>query len=200
MYEIVRPILPRYWSHNGLWMEQSVEYTVYRIFPPGPRASIGETMVEDGYKIGYGLVWGTPVLERLEAPPSLEQLNAVCDKLSNYNRELLQGLFKEAAAQGIKIGSPKVFRTRAKERSYFLNMDKSARVGDLNKQASTCIKIMINGGKASDGYSEEELIQLLRQHGPMLNTRQDPWKVFNFYKKNFLEMGLLVVEEPEKTA
>ena len=73
-------------------------------------------------------------------------------------------------------------------------MENIAAASSLPKQAAICLSLFIESGK-TDGITEAELAELLRQNGFRLNTKQDPWKIFSFYKKLYQEAGILEVHE-----
>lgn len=51
---------------------------------------------------------------------------------------------------------------------------------ELPPQAQKCLTIMARGGKKE--YPEAELRKLVEEHGKELNTVQEPWRIFQYYR------------------
>jgi hypothetical protein len=199
--EYVRPPLPKFYVSGpypyvqecaGMFLRQTQEYLVYRKFEATPSASRAQVMVEDGYKIGFLLEWHTPMLSRYEALPDAEMLRSIRDKLSETNQEFLVELFK---SKQIQTGPTLI--TKIKNRRYRVDLARRHLVATFTRrQMVTCLKILMGipdiDGK---GVTEEELIEVIRANALILNTQQDPWRVFSIYLKDFRDCGLVVVED-----
>lgn len=209
--EIIRPVMDGWHSDGGgghMWQNQ--EYYVLRHYKDEWSgkgrlyAPYSFVKVRDGAGLDFNLNYGRYVIGRLEPAPTLGELGAMPQEFwvssngayyeNGLNRERFMKLVKEAESQGIKVSAPRASRVRSSGTTFSLNMDNINQAASLTRQATTCLSIIIEAGK-QDGIGEQELAELLRANGFKLNTKQDPWKIFHFYKKTFIDAGLLVVEE-----
>ena len=209
--EIVRPVMDG-WSSDGGGgrMRQAEEYYVHSHFKDGwcnkgrLYAPYSFVKVRDGAGLDYCLNYGRFVISRLEPAPSLSELAAMPQEFwvsgnevfydTGLNWERFQQLIKQSEAAGIKVATARPSRPKSTDRVYVVNMANIGAASHLTKQAAVCLSLIIESGK-TDGIVENDLAELLRQNGARLNTKQDPWKIFNFYKKALIEAGIISVEE-----
>lgn len=210
--EIVRPVLHGWWPDGGgqqLWQNQDYHVHRFHIDPTGKDRRHGPhsfVTLTDGEGLGYCMNFGRMVLGRLEPPPSLSELATMPQEFwvssngvyyeNGLNREVFQKLCAVAQAQGIKVQAARPMRAKTNDRTYSLNMKNINQVSHMPKQATTCLSLIIDSGKI-DGITENELAEILRQNGFKLNTKQDPFKIFVFYKKLYVESGILEIQEAE---
>lgn len=62
---------------------------------------------------------------------------------------------------------------------------------DLPPQAQTCLHIMAKGGK--NEYPEADLKELVAKNSKELETVQEPWRIFQYYRGRLQEEGFLKV-------
>lgn len=110
------------------------------------------------------------------------------------NRAIFHRLVRESEARGVKVMATRPPRAKSTDRTYVVNMANIGAATHLTKQAAVCLSLIIEAGK-TDGITENDLAELLRQNGFRLNTKQDPWKIFNFYKKTYIDAGIVEVHE-----
>lgn len=205
--EWVRPVLDGWYDDGGsIQMFQSQEYYVRRFYPD-PKGRLHQpysfVKVTDGVGLDYVLNYGRMVIGRLEPPPSLSEIAAMPPEFwvgangqyydNGRNRELFHKHVAAANAQGIKVTIAKPLKARSSDVIYALKMENIAAVASMTRQATACLSLIIEAGK-QDGIAENELAELLRQNGFKLNTKQDPWKIFHYYKKDFIAAGVLEVK------
>lgn len=65
---------------------------------------------------------------------------------------------------------------------------------NLTPQAETCYKILMDLLKSKHSVSEEELGEGLKVRVAELKTRQDPLRIFSYYK-NLLITSLLMIQD-----
>lgn len=211
-YEVgdyVRPVMDGWKCDGGDGvLYQNQEYLVKKIFrdEQGRKAPYSWVRIADGANSWFTVNFGRLMLSRLEIAPSLSELAALPQDLwlsadgvfreDGINRGRFLTKLRDAKAQGIHV--PRKVDTRPKnaERVYRLLGDDMASVMALKPQARTLVRIMNDIGKP-EGFSERELNDVLLKSHDALKTRQDPWKVFNFYKKDFIAAGIIDVTEPE---
>lgn len=59
----------------------------------------------------------------------------------------------------------------------------------LAPQAITCVGVILSSGK--EEITEMELFNLLDENVEQFNSKQTPWKIFQYYKKPIMEAGFL---------
>jgi hypothetical protein len=73
-------------------------------------------------------------------------------------------------------------------RVYIIDRKKMAQsLADLPTQAITCLQLMWSHD--SDQISEGALKELITSNATKLNTRQDPWRIFQYYRAKLNELG-----------
>jgi hypothetical protein len=70
-----------------------------------------------------------------------------------------------------------------------------AKVRELRPQARACLQILQLGGKTV--FAEAELKALVKRHASLLKTRQRPWRIFTYYRRDLRRVGAITWEEKE---
>lgn len=68
-------------------------------------------------------------------------------------------------------------------------------VGTLPRQAQACLEIMNLGRKTV--FREAELKALIKSYASLLKTRQRPWRIFTYYRRDLRRAGAITWEEKE---
>lgn len=78
-------------------------------------------------------------------------------------------------------------------REYCLVEGHESKMADLTPQARTCAILLAHCIAAGDGPSvyEETFKQFLAENAGELNTRQDPWRIFQYYRANMISEGII---------
>ncbi len=209
--DFVRPIMDGWKCDGGSgFLFQNQEYTVTRFFrdEKGRKAPYSWVRVVDASgKEWFPMNFGRMVISRLEPPPTLAELAAMPQEVwlgadgvyreDGINRQRLMQMLRAAKEQGIHV--PRKIDTRPKrdDRMYKILGADIAIAMTLKPQARTLVRLMLDI-KKPEGFSERELNDVLLKSHEDLKTRQDPWKVFNFYKRDLVAAGVLEITEPDE--
>ena len=63
----------------------------------------------------------------------------------------------------------------------------------LPPQAIELVGIILND--SNDSWTEPELQKLIDENSEVLKTKQEPWKIFQYYRKALIDAGFLVMEK-----
>ncbi len=206
--DLIRPVMDGWRCDGGSgFMFQNQEYTVVKVFrdEKGRKAPYSWVRVASGDGSWFPINFGRLVLSRLEIAPSLAELAAMPQDLwlsadgvfreDGLNRQSFMQKLREARAQGIHVPRKIDTRPKSDDRMYKILSGDIAVAMTLKPQARTLVRLMLELNKP-DGFSERELNDMLLKSHDQLRTRQDPWKVFNFYKKDLLIANVLEITEP----
>lgn len=95
----------------------------------------------------------------------------------------------------LRQNSKKRGGNRAKNRKYTVILDGNMNV-KLSPQAITCLEILFAG--KVDGMMEENVIGLIENNVEKYgDTKQSPWKIFQYYRKSLVDAGFLKVEKTD---
>lgn len=84
---------------------------------------------------------------------------------------------------------------RAKNREYTIKTDGNAET-KLSPQAITCLEILF--AEKRNKMMEQEIIGLINDNAAKFGeTKQSPWKIFQYYRKSLVNAGFIVVEKIE---
>jgi len=100
---------------------------------------------------------------------------------------------QKAMLEALKANSKRQGGRRFKKRKYIVKEDGDVNV-KLSPQAIRCLEILFEGGKLE--YTEEEAHGLF-DGADMGKSKQEPWKVFQYYRKSLVDAGWIVLEKIE---
>lgn len=76
-------------------------------------------------------------------------------------------------------------------RKYFLGEVKEGFADVVTSQAKACLTIVRDAVKESGEVTEENLKSLINQRASELKTRQDPWRIFQYYRPTLIKAKLI---------
>lgn len=81
--------------------------------------------------------------------------------------------------------------TRIQNRVYKMQSgDTAAKIG---KTGITCLEVLFEG---ENEMTEQRVHELVHEHADKFaSSRQKPWKIFQYYRKQLIDAGFLVVEK-----
>ena len=99
---------------------------------------------------------------------------------------------REEILEAVKERSGRKGGSRVKNRVYkILDGNEGAK---LSPQAIKCLEILYSTDKAE--MSEQEVFDLFQT--AEMNTKQTPWKIFQYYRKSLVEQGFIEIVKPEQ--
>lgn len=102
---------------------------------------------------------------------------------------------KNEILEKLRENGKRVGGRRVKPRKYIIIIDGNVEV-KLSPQAITCLDILFTAKK--NEMMEEEVAKLMESNAEKFGkTKQTPWKIFQYYRKQLVDSGFLKIEKVE---